>query len=86
MKFESSKVTYSAVERFFFFFIYFTSKSSDLITTLTYMLMNNFCPCLDWEFSKYGWQVIDLMEDDPVWRQDPMSRIFPKVTKCSMQK
>ena len=48
--------------------------------------MNNFCPCLDWEFSKYGWQVIDLMEDDPVWRQDPMSRIFPKVTKCSMQK
>jgi len=41
---------------------------------------------LDWEFSKYGWQVIDLMEDDPVWRQDPMSRIFPKVTKCSMQK
>jgi hypothetical protein len=26
------------------------------------------------------------MEDDPVDRIDPMSRIFPKVTKCTFRK
>ena len=26
--------------------IFFTLRPSDLITTLTYVLMDNFCPCL----------------------------------------
>lgn len=41
---------------------------------------------LDWEFSTYGLKVVELMEDDPIGRMDPMSRIFPKVTKCTMRK
>ena len=28
------------------FFIFFILRTSDLITTLSYVLMNNFCPCL----------------------------------------
>jgi len=41
---------------------------------------------LDYEFSTYGLQVINLMEDDMPGRIDPMARIFPKVTKCTMRK
>jgi len=41
---------------------------------------------LEWQFSTYGLDVIELMEDDPIGRSDPMARIFPKVTKCSMRK
>ena len=50
--------------------------------------INNYLVCsfLEREFSSYGLQVIDLMEDDPIGRPDPMSRIFPKVTKCTMRK
>ena len=53
-----------------------------------YYTMNNylFSSFLEREFSSYGLQVIDLMEDDPIGRPDPMSRIFPKVTKCTMRK
>ncbi len=40
----------------------------------------------EWEFSTYGLQVVQLMEDDPVDRMDPMARIFPKVTKCTFRK
>jgi hypothetical protein len=43
-------------------------------------------PVSEWEFSTYGLQVVQLMEDDPVDRIDPMSRIFPKVTKCTFRK
>ena len=43
-------------------------------------------PVVEWQFTSYGLDVIDLMEDDPVGRTDPMARIFPKVTKCSIRK
>merc|ERR1719495_989367 len=41
---------------------------------------------LGWEFSTYGMEVVSLMEDDQIGRIDPMARIFPKVTKCTMRK
>lgn len=41
---------------------------------------------LGWEFSTYGMEVVSLMEDDDIGRIDPMARIFPKVTKCTMRK
>ena len=41
---------------------------------------------LDGEFRKYGLEVATMMEDDPENRIDPMSRIFPRVTKCTFNK
>jgi len=38
------------------------------------------------EFSKYGMEVINFVEDDPQNRIDPMSRVFPRMTKCLYQK
>ena len=38
------------------------------------------------EFRTYGLQVASMMEEDPEDRVDPMSRIFPRVTKCTFKK
>ena len=38
------------------------------------------------EFSNYGLKVISFVEDDPQNRFDPMSRVFPRMTKCVYQK
>merc|ERR1719427_1355102 len=38
------------------------------------------------EFRTYGLQVASIMEEDPEDRVDPMSRIFPRVTKCTFNK
>ena len=40
----------------------------------------------DGEFRKYGLQVASMMEEDPEDRIDPMSRIFPRMTKCTFNK
>ena len=42
--------------------------------------------CVDGEFRKYGLEVAAMMEEDPELRTDPMSRIFPRVTKCTFNK
>jgi hypothetical protein len=41
---------------------------------------------LDGEFTSYGLDVIRFAEMDPDERVDPMSRIFPRVTKCTFHK
>jgi len=41
---------------------------------------------LDGEFRTYGLEVASMMEEDPENRIDPMSRIFPRVTKCIFTK
>jgi len=38
------------------------------------------------EFRTYGIQVASIMEEDPEDRVDPMSRVFPRVTKCTFNK
>ena len=38
------------------------------------------------EFSTYGLEVVNYVEDDPQNRIDPMSRVFPRMTKCLYQK
>ena len=38
------------------------------------------------EFRTYGLQVASMMEEDPEDRVDPMSRIFPRLTKCTFNK
>lgn len=41
---------------------------------------------LGWEFSKYGISAASFSELDEEERVDPMSRIFPRITKCTFQK
>ncbi|KAF7400997.1 hypothetical protein HZH66_006181 [Vespula vulgaris] len=41
---------------------------------------------LDGEFSTYGADVVKFTELEPEDRDDPMSRVFPKVTKCTFHK
>lgn len=38
------------------------------------------------EFSTYGSDVLSFTEMEPEERADPMSRVFPKVTKCTFHK
>ncbi|XP_058805071.1 innexin inx2 [Phymastichus coffea] len=41
---------------------------------------------LDGEFTTYGSDVVKFTEMEPEERMDPMSRVFPKVTKCTFHK
>jgi hypothetical protein len=41
---------------------------------------------LDGEFTTYGSDVVKFTEMEPEEREDPMSRVFPKVTKCTFHK
>ncbi|CAH2235975.1 jg4311 [Pararge aegeria aegeria] len=41
---------------------------------------------LDGEFSTYGRDVVRFTEMEPEEREDPMARVFPKVTKCTFHK
>ncbi len=61
-----------------------------------------FCECLNWvnvllqifltdkflggEFSKYGTEVLNFPYENPEDRVDPMSRVFPRMTKCIFYK
>jgi hypothetical protein len=38
------------------------------------------------EFTTYGSDVLAMTEEEPELRMDPMSRVFPKVTKCTFHK
>jgi len=41
---------------------------------------------LDGEFSTYGAQVARFVNEDPSLRTDPMTRVFPRLTKCIYKK
>jgi len=41
---------------------------------------------LGYEFSKYGVSAASVLNDDPAERIDPMSQVFPRVTKCTFHK
>ena len=41
---------------------------------------------LGYEFSKYGVSAASFLEQEPETRIDPMSRVFPRVTKCTFHK
>jgi len=38
------------------------------------------------EFSTYGTDVLKMTEEPPEEREDPMARVFPKMTKCTFHK
>lgn len=56
----------------------------NLINVIGQMLFIDFF--LDGEFSTYGREVVRFTEMEPEDRVDPMSRVFPKVTKCTFRK
>merc|ERR1712179_194176 len=39
-----------------------------------------------YQFQQYGRDVLSITEGDIMTRNDPMNRVFPKVTKCIFQK
>ena len=41
---------------------------------------------LRYAFSEYGLEVLSFTNEDPENRVDPMSRVFPRVTKCRFEK
>ena len=41
---------------------------------------------LGYKFSKYGVSAASLLDQEPESRKDPMSRVFPRVTKCTFHK
>jgi len=41
---------------------------------------------LGYSFSRYGSEVLEWADIDPENRVDPMSRVFPRMTKCMFQK
>lgn len=41
---------------------------------------------LGYQFQQYGRDVLSITEGDIMTRNDPMNRVFPKVTKCIFQK
>jgi len=41
---------------------------------------------LGYEFTKYGVSVASVLDKDPSERIDPMSQVFPRVTKCTFHK
>ena len=41
---------------------------------------------LGYEFSKYGVSAASFLDQEPEDRTDPMSKVFPRVTKCTFHK
>ena len=41
---------------------------------------------LGYSFSEYGLDVLSWPDQDPELRMDPMSRVFPRITKCRFEK
>lgn len=41
---------------------------------------------LGYEFSKFGVSVVSILDQEPAGRIDPMSQVFPRVTKCTFHK
>ena len=41
---------------------------------------------LGYTFSEYGLEVLSFTSEDPENRVDPMSRVFPRMTKCTFEK
>lgn len=63
---------------------FFICEVLNLINVIAQIYFMNFF--LGGEFSTYGSDVVRFTEMEPEEREDPMSRVFPKVTKCTFHK
>lgn len=65
-------------------FRYFLCEVFNLFNIIIQMIFVN--AFLGGEFSSYGLDVLRFLDDDPAVRIDPMTRVFPKMTKCTFRK
>lgn len=68
----------------FYAFRFFICEVLNFINVVGQIFFMDFF--LDGEFSTYGSDVLKFTEMEPEEREDPMSRVFPKVTKCTFHK
>lgn len=68
----------------FYAFRFFICEALNFINVVGQIYFMDFF--LDGEFSTYGSDVVKFTEMEPEERADPMSRVFPKVTKCTFHK
>ncbi|XP_014222354.1 innexin inx2 [Trichogramma pretiosum] len=65
-------------------FRYFGCEFLNLVNVICQIFLMDYF--LDNEFTNYGRDVLSFSEMEPEDRIDPMSRVFPKVTKCTFHK
>ncbi|CAH1176180.1 unnamed protein product [Phaedon cochleariae] len=68
----------------FYAFRFFICEVLNFINVVGQIFFMDFF--LDGEFSTYGSDVLKFTEMEPEEREDPMARVFPKVTKCTFHK
>ncbi|CAL7949269.1 unnamed protein product [Xylocopa violacea] len=71
-------------EQNFYAFRFFLCEVLNFINVVGQIYFMDFF--LDGEFTTYGSDVVKFTEMEPEERTDPMSRVFPKVTKCTFHK
>ncbi|CAG2160326.1 unnamed protein product [Oppiella nova] len=64
-------------------FRYFICEVVNFFNVIIQMVFINWF--LGGEFSKYGINVFNYIDRDPNVSEDPMSRVFPKLTKCTFR-
>ena len=67
-------------EHFWWSMTYILCEFGNLVIVLFNIYFTDFL--LGGEFSKYGFEVFQFLQQDPEDRLDPMSRVFPRMTKC----
>ncbi|XP_017462868.1 PREDICTED: innexin inx2-like, partial [Rhagoletis zephyria] len=65
-------------------FRYFLCELLNLLNIILQMVFVN--AFLGGEFASYGMDVWKFLDKDPAVRVDPMSKVFPKMTKCTFRK
>lgn len=68
----------------FYAFRFFICEALNFVNVVGQIFFMDFF--LDGEFSTYGSDVLKFTELEPEEREDPMARVFPKVTKCTFHK
>jgi hypothetical protein len=64
-------------------FRYFICEVLNFFNVIIQMIFINWF--LGGEFSKYGINVLNYIDKDPNGSEDPMARVFPKLTKCTFR-
>lgn len=83
-KFLVSYLTEHLNKHNFYAFRFFICEGLNLLNVIVQIVfLDHF---LDGEFSTYGLDVWSMSTVDEGLRDDPMNRIFPKVTKCEFHK
>ncbi|ODM92376.1 Innexin inx2 [Orchesella cincta] len=61
---------------------YVFAEFGNLVVVLGNMYLTDYF--LGREFSSFGPKVLQLIDEDPESRMDPMTKVFPRVTKCNL--